>query len=108
MANLFAFQCKNCGAIEPAEAAGDNELPSACHICRHGVKYSMNEDGTGFTVTLHPENWIVLADVPSGELPQGLTAEEIVRHVGKHPSPAGGTTINVHATEQVGSTDKTG
>jgi hypothetical protein len=110
MANTFAFQCKNCGAVEPAEAAGDNALPSACHICRHGVKYALNEDGTGFTVTLDPSNWIVLADLSPEELAtgfdkHGLTAENIVRHAGKGSPPPGGAHI-VAAAETIGSQDK--
>lgn len=85
----FAFQCKHCGAMEPAEAAGDNDLPSACHICRHGVKFEMNSDGTGFTVTLDPDNWIVLGEARKGK--------------GSAPQ---GARVEVSAKEKVGSRDK--
>lgn len=84
----IAFQCKNCGAVEPAEAAGENDVPLACHVCRHGVHY--NPDGTRQYV---PENWIKLADLSDAQLAKGfhvhgLKREHVVAHKGEakvHP-----------------------
>jgi hypothetical protein len=109
----FAFQCKNCGAVEPAEAAGDNAVPGACHACRHGVKFEVNEDGTGFTVLRDPDNWIVLADLDEKELAKdfkrhGLKSEDIERHEftpAENPGN-GGASVKVHAKETIGSKDK--
>ncbi len=112
--NKFAFQCQNCGAVEPAGAAGDNAKPGACHVCRHGVKYEVHPDGTGFNVIQQPENWIVLADLEPGELAKdfhrhGLKPENVAKHTPKNPgsaTPATGKTVITTADEKVGSKDK--
>lgn len=76
----IAFQCKNCGAVEPAEAAGENDVPLACHICRAGVHF--NPDGTKVYV---PENWIKLADLSDAQLAKGHHVHGLKRaHVAKH------------------------
>lgn len=85
----FAFKCKHCGNLEPLEAAGDNDLPSACRICRHGVKFEMSPDGTGFSVILDPDNWEVIGDAPR----KGKSAPQ-------------GARIEAAAKERVGSRDK--
>lgn len=85
----FAFKCKHCGALEPLSAAGENDLPSACHICRHGVKFAMNSDGTGFTVTLDPDNWEVIGNASK----KGKSAPQ-------------GARVEVKAQEKLGSKDK--
>jgi len=110
----FAFQCNHCGAIEPAEAAGENPVPFACHVCRHGVRYEMAPDGTGFTVIREPENWVVLADLSDKELAKdfqrlhGLTRANVVAHKVKgEAAPNPGATAHVRtADERVGAKDK--
>lgn len=108
----FAFQCKNCGAVEPAEAAGENEVPSACHVCRHGVSYEVHPDGTGFDKVYAPDNWIKLAELKPEELAKdfhrhGLKPEHVVAHKPKNtgPPPAGQSVVRA-AVETVGSKDK--
>lgn len=106
---LFAFQCKHCGAVEPADAAGENAVPRACHSCRHGVKFEVNPDGTGFTVVDDPSNWIILADLSDEELAEdfarhGLTKSNVTRHTAKG-SPPQGARIEAMAGERVGSSD---
>lgn len=34
---IAAFRCRNCGHLEDAGHAGDNELPHACSVCGAGV-----------------------------------------------------------------------
>ena len=59
---MYAFRCMNCGALEPAEAAGDNPLPGACHICGHGVRFDPLTGAKSYV----PENWDVLAELSAG------------------------------------------
>src|SRR4029077_13020137 len=87
----YAFQCKNCGTLETAEAAGDNPVPRACRICRAGVRFEMAADGSGFSVIEDPDNWIVLAD--SG-------------HKGKVAAPPKGKNKTATATERMGAKDR--
>lgn len=107
----MAFQCANCGAVEPADAAGENEVPSACHACRAGVEWTII-DGQPHKV-YHPENWIKLAELDAKELEKGhhlhgLTAENVVAHKGwKHKTAPGGIVQEVHANDSVGAKDKT-
>lgn len=108
----FAFQCKNCGAIEPAEAAGENEVPAACHACRRGVRYAVHPDGTGFDKIYEPENWIKLADLSPEDLAKdfhrhGLKPEHVGAHKPKNtgPPPAGKSVVRA-AGEAVVSQDK--
>ena len=107
----FAFQCKHCGAVESAEAAGDNPVPGACHNCRHGVRYEMNSDGTGFTVVREPENWIILAELSQKDLAadfkrHGLTPDQVSEHKPKTSGPPEGGSHEATATERVGTKDK--
>lgn len=113
----FAFQCKHCGAVEPAEAAGENALPRACHACRHGMKFEVHPDGTGFSMIDQPENWIVLADLTEKELAadfhrHGLKPDRVTRH--KPPASnvsvgtATGKTVIATAEETPGIKDKAG
>jgi hypothetical protein len=106
-----AFQCKHCGSIAPAEAAGDNALPHACHVCRHGVRFEVSADGTNVNKVFVPENWIVLADLSPEELAKnfnihGLTPDKVSRHTAKVAAPPQGKTVIVTADETVGIKDK--
>lgn len=108
----FAFQCKNCGALEPAEAAGENAVPLACHVCRAGVGWKIVE---GQPVReFHPENWIVLADLTPEQLAadfgrHGITHDRVVRHEAKQAGPPPGGRILERVTqEDVGSLDQAG
>lgn len=103
----MAFQCKNCGAVEPASAAGENDVPLACHVCRAGVHY--NPDGTR---TYKPENWIKLADLSDAQLAKGhhvhgLKPEHVVAHKGKTKVVPHGIVQERHALESLGSEDNT-
>jgi hypothetical protein len=106
----MAFQCRNCGAVAPAGAAGDNDLPHACHICRHGIKYIVSEDGTHVDKQHDPKNWIVLADLSPEELAKdfhrhGLKAKDVVKHKGVKPvnlTVFRGKHVAVEAQENVG------
>ena len=60
----YAFKCAYCGSLEEAQVAGENATPTACHICGRGVSY---DPVTGIR-QLHPENWIVLADLEGEDL----------------------------------------
>ena len=60
----YAFKCRNCGALEEPQIAGENEVPTACHICGRGVSY---DPVTGIR-QMHPENWIILADLEGEDL----------------------------------------
>jgi hypothetical protein len=60
-----AFRCKNCGRLEHADHAGDNELPHSCRVCGAGVTIGFDP------LSLHKE---LVALVPAG---QSLTEEEI-------------------------------
>lgn len=106
----MAFQCRNCGAVEPAEAAGDNELPSACHACRAGVKWEII-DGQPHKV-FHPENWIKLADLSEKDLAKGfdvhgLKPEHVVAHKGfKNKTSPGGIAHERNAEEVIGQKDQ--
>jgi hypothetical protein len=109
----YAFQCKNCGALEPAGAAGDNAVPSQCHVCRAGVEFKLHPGGTGFDRILKPENWIVLADLDEKQLKadfhrHGLTADRVARHkvAADTAAPTAGKTVVTTADESVGSKDK--
>jgi hypothetical protein len=100
----FAFKCQTCGALEPAETAGQNEVPGACHICRSGVELTMGQDG--FTVTHHPENWIKLWELSARELAaHGLHKEDVVAHTHKGKLPKG-KALDVTATEGIGGKDR--
>lgn len=59
----FAFRCRNCGALEPPEAAGERELPGACHICGHGVRFDPLTGVKSYDAT----NWDVLTELPPAE-----------------------------------------
>lgn len=59
----FAFRCRNCGALEPPEAAGENSTPGACHVCGHGVRF---DELTG-AKSYDRDNWQVLTELPPGE-----------------------------------------
>ena len=61
----YAFRCKNCGALETSEQAGERDFPAACRICGHGVRY---DPLTGDKEYLNEENWTVLSDLSSEEL----------------------------------------
>jgi hypothetical protein len=108
----MAFQCRNCGAVEPPDAAGDNEVPSACHVCRAGVEWKLI-DGQPHKV-YHPENWIKLAELTPPELAKGfvfhgLKPENVVKHaVFKFKSPPGGIVHEREAVEKIGAKDKAG
>lgn len=108
----MAFQCRNCGATEPAGAAGDNAVPGACHVCRAGVEYVIHPGGTGFDRVFHPENWIVLADLSDKELAKdfprhGLKPDDVVAHKAKHAGPPpGGLTFVTTAEEAPGAKDR--
>lgn len=109
----YAFQCKHCDALETRDAAGDNSVPGACHVCRHGVRYKAHEDRTDFDKVFEPEKWIILADLSEKQLAadfhrHGLTPAKVVRHPPKEPAspmPAGKTVIAT-AQETPGSKDK--
>jgi len=108
----MAFRCKHCGRTVEALAAGELAFPRRCPSCGHGVEFKVNEDGTGFQVIEHPENWTVLADLSAAELKKdfaihGLTADDIEEHTVKPPTevPAG-THTHLTATETIGSKDK--
>lgn len=106
----YAFKCKNCGALEPAGNAGEREKPRACHVCGAGVKYSVNESGTGVTQADDPGNWIVLADATDKELKaSGLAAKDVEVHKGKlaaGPAKGPGKKVNRTAGESVGAEDE--
>ncbi|SRR6266478_2400158 len=115
MATKFAFQCRNCGTVEPAGSAGENPVPGACHVCRHGVKFKVSEDGTGFEKIYEPENWIVLAELTDKQLAadfyrHGLKRDRVATHSPKFKHmPDGkvvGKTVIVTASESVGTKDK--
>jgi hypothetical protein len=97
MARKYAFQCKNCGALEESSAAGENAVPSACHICGHGVG--------------DPANWIILADLSDAELKKGfarhgLTKASVAKHTAtvSHP-PSHGKAVKIAVVEKMGSKD---
>jgi hypothetical protein len=92
----YAFKCQNCGACEPPESAGENAVPSACHICRSGVG--------------DPSNWIVLVDLSESELRKaGLTKAEVVKpNPSRISTPPTGRTVKVTAFEVMGSTEVAG
>ena len=71
----YAFKCANCGALEEPQAAGENATPTACHVCGHGVSY---DPVTGIR-QLHPDNWIVLADMTPDE---AAAHQEFYKHDG--------------------------
>ena len=108
----FAFQCKNCGALEPKEAAGENPVPAACHVCRKGVKFIVSEDGTSVTKTYEPDNWIVLADLSAAQLKKdfhrhGLTSDRVEAHTPRHDHmPDGGKVVIRTAEENLGAKDR--
>jgi len=89
----FAFKCNNCGALAPASAAGENELPRSCRICGYG------DD--------NPDNWLVLADLTEKQLKEiGIAAVDVEVHEIEGVTPPKGRTVVVQARETVGSKDK--
>jgi len=94
----FAFQCKHCGALEPAAAAGENEVPHACHVCGHGVKFEVDASGTNVNKVYEPDNWLVLADASQEELAK-LTELHDEIEVEKHtPLKRAGATASNEGT----------
>ncbi len=85
----YSFQCKNCGALIPDHHTRDFEnFPAVCHVCQHGVTVSDNPHMGMSMVKPDPDNWIVLADLPEGELAKDPKREhlkpgQVVRHVVK-------------------------
>lgn len=59
----FTFRCRNCGALEPAEAAGENARPGACHVCGHGVRFDPLTGAKSYVI----DNWDVLTELPAVE-----------------------------------------
>ena len=113
MSNKYAFQCRNCGALEKAEQAGENEVPGACSKCGFGIEYKAS--GPNFSIVRKPENWIVLADLKPEELAKdfkrhGITHEQVERHTPPKPAEPGRTpkVVSVTAADGVGSKDKAG
>lgn len=79
----YAFRCRNCNSLEEGAAAGDNAVPHACRICGAGVHWEI-VDGKP-VLRFDPDNWVVLADLPTHELSKvlkyhALGEDEIVRY----------------------------
>ena len=97
-----AFRCKNCGHLESAEHAGENETPAACSVCGAGITFSVRG-----IKNLMPENWEVLHLAETERLKQlGLHHETVTRHVPLPKGLIGGTSLERFATEGVGASDK--
>lgn len=78
----YAFRCKNCNALEAAGAAGEREVPAACHQCGYGVHFDPVTGIKGYDT----DNWIVLASLSPEKLKPILDfhkfeAKEIEKHV---------------------------
>ena len=107
----YAFQCKNCGHLEPAGVAGEREKPRACSICGAGIKHTVNEAGTQHSQVEDPDNWIVLADATDKELKAlGLAAKDIEVHKPVKATESGrkAKRVAVTAQENVGAEDVSG
>lgn len=128
-----AFRCKNCGHIESADAAGENDLPHACSCCGAGVVHAphmkkLSEELARPDCTverrlqiakelvkvnndpkvLDPSNWECLCDMPPERLKElGLKKEQVVKHAPKvKTAPKLDRTVAVHAEEKVKAQDK--
>jgi hypothetical protein len=82
----YAFRCLNCNSLEESAHAGERAVPAKCRTCGAGVSYS--SDGIK---TYHPENWVVLADLPEDELQpileyHALDVAEVEAHVPADPA----------------------
>lgn len=105
---MFAFRCKNCGYLHPADHAGESDLPHGCVVCGAGVVFSPRG-----VKSLDADNWEVLADAALERLAElGLAPEQVVRHEGKAPSSAkegpGGQHVERFASEDVAGQDHVG
>jgi hypothetical protein len=97
----YAFKCRNCGTLEPPDAAGELEVPAKCHICGKGAHYDTD---TGVRV-LDPDNWITLADLEGKELDDlhefhkfDPKLHKIVKHTPAKPVPLGREPVAIEAT----------
>lgn len=78
-----AFRCRNCNSLEPAELAGERDVPIKCPTCGAGVTWTIDAGGNPIR-TENPENWIVLADLSDDELEEVTDFHgevEVERHV---------------------------
>jgi hypothetical protein len=120
-----AFRCKNCGRIEHAEHAGENDVPHACTVCGKGVTFTADADLAeqarkdkkqviepmpGYFKIIDTENWEVLADAKPDRLKQlGIEPKHVVKHNGKKfKASTDNKMVEAHAEEKVGAKDKPG
>lgn len=105
----YAFQCQNCNSFEGPDAAGELEVPTACHICGKGVTF---DEVTGARI-LEPDNWIVLADLTEAQQNKIASTygfdpdtHRIVSHTPTVPGEQGGSNIDRSAEETIGGEDQ--
>lgn len=93
-----AFRCKNCGKIETADHAGENNVPAACRVCGHGISF----DPRNGQKKLEPANWEILADAAPERLAElGLAPDGVARHAGNKTPPVRGE-VQVAAGDRPG------